>query len=162
MKSSVVPNWGRFPSLAANHAVWKDRIRERGEDLARSLITTAQLRRDLREHAKWMYEDDAPGLRGDSQFQVAAHEYALRLRAKTGEASAVRCIDVETIDRYTLEFDQPTWDILRGIALVPPFHAKPGPLKLTADEAEKNARLLDADYPEVAKAIREAVQQELD
>lgn len=58
-------------------------IKAKGELLASLKIANKkQYEWHIKEAKKWMYEDDAPGLRGESQQTVASYTYALALMAK--------------------------------------------------------------------------------
>ena len=55
-------------------------IEEDGRALAAGFTKTRDIQKRIKDAEKWMYEDDAPGLRGESQMTVATGTYALHLR----------------------------------------------------------------------------------
>jgi hypothetical protein len=57
-----------------------ERIQEDGQKLASGLTKNKDIQARMKEAKKWMFEDDAPGLRGESQLTVATCAYALHLR----------------------------------------------------------------------------------
>ena len=55
-------------------------IKEDGRALAAGFTKTKDIQKRIKDAEKWMYTDDAPGLRGESQMTVATGTYALHLR----------------------------------------------------------------------------------